>query len=74
MKIRDRKMRALVDVSDFDCPRRSCYWPRLDPGTYTPGRGYQHRSNDWLCGRREIHGCPQPKPEPGKQTRRNVHA
>jgi hypothetical protein len=63
MKIKDKLLKKLVDVSDKDCVLRSCYWPRSDPGTFTQGIGYRHRSNDWLCGNREIKGCPYPKPE-----------
>jgi len=63
MKIMDKRHGRKVDVCDADCPRRSCYWARLDPGSFTQGRGYQYRSDEWLCGNREIHGCPQPKPE-----------
>jgi len=61
MKIRDKKFKVLVDVSDTDCPSRSCYWPRPDPGVFTPGSGYQTRDPkhkpEWLCGTREINGC-----------------
>jgi hypothetical protein len=69
MKIRDQKLKKLVNVLDADCPRRACYWPRLDPGSFCQGRGYRHRSNDWLCGTREIHGCPVPKPDPNPKKR-----
>jgi hypothetical protein len=69
MKVRDKKLKKDVDVCDKDCPRRSCYWPRSDPGVFTQGQGYRTRTNaygkiEWLCGNREIRGCPQPKPEP----------
>lgn|GEM_PF-912999 len=72
MKIRDRNMRANVDVCDRDCPRRSCYWPRPDPGVFTLGAGYRTRRDDdrkreWMCGTREIDGCPDPKPEPERK-------
>ncbi len=69
MKVRDKKLKKNVDVSDKDCPFRACYWPRLDPGSFTQGQGYRHRSNDWLCGNREIHGCPREKPEPKRKQR-----
>lgn len=56
----------MVDVSDADCPKRKCYWARPDPGSFTQGVGYKTRFNskgkiDWLCGNREIRGCPSPK-------------
>lgn len=64
MKIRDKKIKKDVNVSDKDCPKRKCYWPRPDPGVFTQGVGYRTRSGkqEWLCGNREIHGCPNPKP------------
>lgn len=58
MKIKDKKLKKNVNVSEKDCFLYDCYWPRPDPGIFTPGRGYKHRSNEWLCGNREIHGCP----------------
>ena len=61
MKIKDKHLKKMVDVSDKDCPARKCYWPRLDPGSFTQGIGYRHRSDDWLCGTREAHGCPPDK-------------
>jgi len=64
MKVRDKALQETVDVCDRDCPSRPCYWPRPDPGHFVQGRGYRHRSNDWLCGTREIHGCPDPLPDP----------
>uniref|UniRef100_A0A6H1ZLD1 Uncharacterized protein n=1 Tax=viral metagenome TaxID=1070528 RepID=A0A6H1ZLD1_9ZZZZ len=66
MKIKDKKLKKLVDVSDEDCLHRPCYWPRLDPGVFTQGVGYKTRSGkqEWLCGNREIRGCPIPKPDP----------
>ena len=69
MKIKDKNLKKLVDVLDCDCPRRKCYWPRPDPGSFVQGKGYQHRSNDWLCGTREIHGCPWPNPQPEEVTK-----
>lgn len=64
MKIRDKKNKVTVDVSDQDCLSRPCYWPRQDPGVFCQGQGYRSRSGkrDWLCGTREINGCPVPKP------------
>ena len=66
MIIRDKNVKELVDVCDKDCPKRTCYWPRSDPGVFTQGVGYRTREGkqEWLCGRREINGCPQPKPLP----------
>ena len=32
MKAKDKKIGETVDVRDKDCPFRSCYWPRPDPG------------------------------------------
>ena len=63
MKIRDKKLGETVDVSDALCPKRSCYWPRPDPGTFTQGQGYRTRpgKQGWLCGNREIRGCPVPQ-------------
>jgi hypothetical protein len=61
MKIKDKHLKKMVDVSDKDCPTKECYWPRLDPGSFTQGIGYRHRSDDWLCGTREAHGCPPDK-------------
>lgn len=58
MKIRDKNLKKDVDVFDEKCLKRYCYWPRQDPGTFTPGVGYRFRSNNWLCGNREIRGCP----------------
>jgi hypothetical protein len=61
MKIRDRKLRANVEVADRLCPQRDCYWPRPDPGRFTQGKGYSNAvAGRWLCGTREIHGCPHP--------------
>jgi hypothetical protein len=59
MIIRDKSLKKDVDVSDKRCPQRPCYWARMDPGVFTQGVGYRHRSNNWLCGNREINGCPQ---------------
>jgi len=65
MKIKDKNLKKLVDVSDKDCLRRKCYWPRPDPGVFVQGRGYRSRPgkrDQWICGTRAIHGCPIPKP------------
>jgi len=62
MKVRDKKIKETVDVADKECLSRKCYWPRPDPGVFVQGRGYHTRhpgkKPEWLCGRREINGCP----------------
>lgn len=60
MKIKDKKVKQMVDVSYEECPTRECYWPRPDPGIFVQGRGYQSRPGkaEWICGHRAIHGCP----------------
>lgn len=58
MLIKDKEMNIQINVLDRECPKRKCYWPRPDPGTFTRGQGYKHRSDDWICGEREIRGCP----------------
>jgi hypothetical protein len=58
MKIKDKELKKMVDVADKDCCKKKCYWPRQDPGTFTQGQGYKYRSNDYVCGTREINGCP----------------
>ena len=61
MKIKDKELKLFVDVCDKDCPKKSCYWPRPDPGIFTQGQGYRQRtsgSKEYLCGTREIKGCP----------------
>jgi hypothetical protein len=60
MKIKDKTLGQWIDVCCPDCPSKKCYWPRPDPGVFTQGQGYRQRSHKagWLCGTREIHGCP----------------
>jgi hypothetical protein len=62
MKIKDKKLKEMVDVSSRECPTRECYWPRPDPGVFTQGVGYRTRNPkakpEWMCGTREINGCP----------------
>jgi hypothetical protein len=58
VKVRDKELNKQVDVYCKGCLTYTCYWPRPDPGTFTQGKGYSFRSNDWLCGEREAHGCP----------------
>ena len=63
MKIKDRGNGVLVDVCCKDCPKYKCYWPRPNPGRFTLGQGYSsygdYRDKMWMCGTREIHGCPE---------------
>jgi hypothetical protein len=63
MKVKDSHCGHYVDVAYKECPGRSCYWPRPDPGVFTQGIGYRTRNPgkpvEWLCGTRNIHGCPQ---------------
>jgi len=59
MNVRDRAIGRDVDVRAKECLKCSCYWPRLDPGSFAQGRGYTSRpGHGWLCGTREINGCP----------------
>ena len=62
MKIRDKTLGVHVDVYSAKCPAYRCYWPRPDPGIFTQGQGYRTRVNGsrgYLCGTREIRGCPK---------------
>ena len=60
MKVKDKDIGQYVDVCHEECPERECYWPRTDPGAFVKGRGYRSRGGEenWLCGNRQIHGCP----------------
>ncbi|TCT21181.1 hypothetical protein [Thiobaca trueperi] len=61
MKVKDKALRELVNVCEPACLKRPCYWPRPDPGMFTPGQGYRSResgSKGYLCGTREARGCP----------------
>ena len=62
MKVFDEELKEMVNVCDQECPKRECYWPRTDPGVFTQGKGYKTRgakvSNEWICGTREVRGCP----------------
>lgn len=65
MKVMDKAIKKKVEVRDSACLRRPCYWPRPDPGVFVQGRGYWSRGNgppEWICGTRNIHGCPDPIP------------
>lgn len=55
MKILDDGIGELVDVECNDCLNYTCYYPCTDPGV--PGWGLG-KSTSWLCGTREVHGCP----------------
>ena len=62
MIIKDKGINEKVDVRCKECPTYKCYWPRPDPGSFTQGVGYRQRSGGnkgWLCGTREIRGCPE---------------
>jgi hypothetical protein len=63
MKIRDKDLKKPVDVLSKECFLLKCYWPRLNPGSFSQGRGYRSygdaRDKEWLCGTREAHGCPR---------------
>lgn len=62
MKVKDKKLKVMVEVCDKQCPNRSCYWARPDPGVFTQGQGYRQRESGgrgYLCGTREIRGCPE---------------
>ena len=61
MKIRYKENKQMVDVSKGkECLTFECYWPRPDPGVFTQGQGSRTREGkrEWLCGTREIRGCP----------------
>ena len=62
MKVKDKNINEIVDVRESECLNRPCYWPRPDPGIFTPGCGYRARgqqpSSEYICGNRDIHGCP----------------
>jgi hypothetical protein len=62
MKVKDKEINKTVEVCHKECPKRECYWPRPDPGVFTPGKGYKSRgskpSSEYICGHRAIHGCP----------------
>ncbi len=69
MKVKDKALNKMIDVSQKDCPTFTCYWPRPDPGIFTQGQGYRKASVDrgWICGNREIRGCPDcPKKDTSK--------
>lgn len=62
MMVLDKALKVKVDVCDRNCQTKDCYWARPDPGRFTQGKGYSGaKPGYWLCGTREIHGCPQTK-------------
>ncbi len=60
MQIKDKELNKMIDVAQKECPTFICYWPRPDPGIFTQGQGYRKSVIDrgWLCGNREVRGCP----------------
>lgn len=61
MLYRDKSIKESVEVRDSICCKRTCYWPRPDPGVFSYGSGYFTREEgkrQWFCGTREIDGCP----------------
>lgn len=59
MRVKDRNLNVLVEVYEPACVRgKKCYWPRIDPGVFTQGRGYSGGGKEWLCGTRHAYGCP----------------
>ena len=58
MKVKDKELKVFVDVRAKECPTYACYWPRQNPGVFAQGRGYSNPTKDYLCGNREIRGCP----------------
>lgn len=69
MKVYDKDLKVEVNVYKQECLKYACYWPRTDPGVFTQGQGYKQRGRavveDWLCGTRQIHGCPKNPTEMG---------
>ena len=62
MKVKDKNLKKMVAVYNKECLNLSCYWPRLNPGSFSTGRGYRsygdERDKEYLCGTRNAHGCP----------------
>ncbi len=60
MIIKDKEIKKNVDVLKKECLTFECYWPRPDPGVFTQGQGYRQRTIKigYLCGTREVRGCP----------------
>ena len=59
MKVRDKELRVDVEVRAKECTTYYCYWPLRNPGVFVLGHGYRNAKKDYLCGTREIHGCPK---------------
>jgi hypothetical protein len=63
MIVKDKNLKKLINVSRKECPTFDCYWPRVNPGIFNQGIGYRSfgdkRDKEWLCGSREIDGCPK---------------
>lgn len=53
-------MASLPSECDALCPRRACFRPGEDKGTYVQGRGYTsyHKQPIPCCMTRLLHGCP----------------
>ncbi|CAB4194305.1 hypothetical protein UFOVP1254_10 [uncultured Caudovirales phage] len=58
MKVCDKTLKVDVNVLKPACLGYRCYWPRQNPGVFVQGRGYSNPTKDYLCGNREIRGCP----------------
>lgn len=62
MRLKDKNIGKHVLVLCRECIGFKCYWPRPDPGVFVQGKGYTVRPSnikqDWVCGTREIQGCP----------------
>ena len=60
MYIKVKGYKEKINVADEKCKDRPCLWIRPDPGIFTQGIGYRRRpgKQEWFCGTREIHGCP----------------
>lgn len=75
MQIKDKNLKKLVEVSGINCPSYDCYWPRWNPGSFLQGRGYRSygdsRDREWVCGTRDIHGCPK-NPKEKRRTKNDT--
>lgn len=60
----------LVEVSDKYCAKRHCLHPHDCP---VQGQGGVRSSTPrWVCLTNVLHGCPDPKPEPGVSAKEKV--
>ena len=41
MKIKDKRLKKIINVSNKDCLSKKCYWPRMNPSLFQKGRGYR---------------------------------